>query len=1169
MANPRLLASLCLAAATTMAAADNAAQQRYGATIAITCSLPKPYNDQWAKPADLLREEKPGGPIVSDLASARYSLAFPVRLHINQVVLGVGDYKGGWARPKEVAVEVGGAVAGTVSFPAEGDQPVACAVSAESDRIAFVVKSVYPPRSGPEVKFGGFNQIRVMVDEDLGKLMAPPAAFPDDLPQYLMPTANLGSRRAWPVLGKPRTAAGHPCTIWDAEDIAALKRQIAEVPAAKDAWQRCLAGCEKLVTERVKVPDEPDYAEKPELGRAHTRVAEAIANLGMAYALSGDERFAAEAKSLLLQLADRYEAWPVHSNPKMKHDASKWSWQRLNDAIWLVQAAWGFDLIQGSKAVSAEERAKIADHFVMPCVKQIMSSQAIIAAPTNWSVICCTAVMVGARACDNQEFWDKAVNGLPVKNAKPDEHKGGIYFFIDKAIDDDGLWGEGAIGYQFMAMRGLVVMAETLWHNGIDVWGYHDSRLKLVFDSPLWFCYPGGTSSPALGDSGSASLFGRDAHLYQYAARRYGDRTYDAILSRIAPPLASVYNLFMPACDFRSVEAVGLPPVPSIRFPGVGYATARCGDGDASTYLLVEHGPNGSHHHPDKLAFNLYGLGEELFADAGIAWYTTDIYQHYYNHTLAHNTIAANGQRQIPTDGRLEAFCQAGDLALIRATCGGAIPGAGLDRTLVQFGGRVYDIYRYGSAAPMAIDLPYHSHGSIAPDPALAGVLAPWTDPEAKAEGYSYFEDARIAAWEADWSCAWTVKGGTMRLRAIGEPGTRLVVAQTPKGGEKLGTVMLRRSTKATVFAGVCDLIPNGGKDSVTALRKLEGEGGAYALVAALADGGEETVLVNPGAGAIRIGPWSTDSRVAALRTRGGAVEALILGGGRTLTGPGCDLALSAPALVTCYAAGDGLARFTNHGGTAIEATWAGIAYTTAASVGRDGAWSAKTAIAGGRFAIAADAAVDLARGEQPTVASREAAQRLAKQQAAAAAAAQRQREREALIAAQQAAAAKEPAPADALVVVQAEDFTGQGGGEATATTTKTAAMGPSLTGWNNNGHWIEFTCVIAKPGWYQIALKYCAEGDGASRVLRLDGQAADPNLPELALPGTGGWSNGADNWSLMPIAWPGTATPYLFHLAAGKHVLRFENPAGGGLNLDYLVIAPAAAQPTRAGIER
>ena len=68
-----------------------------------------------------------------------------------------------------------------------------------------------------------------------------------------------------------------------------------------------------------------------------------------------------------------------------------------------------------------------------------------------------------------------AFYGLKGTKEKP---TGGLFerHFGPGAIDQDGMWAEGAMGYQFMALEALVLDAEVLWHHGIDMYRYRDSR---------------------------------------------------------------------------------------------------------------------------------------------------------------------------------------------------------------------------------------------------------------------------------------------------------------------------------------------------------------------------------------------------------------------------------------------------------------------------------------------------------------------------------------------------------------------------------------------------------------------------------------------------------------------------------------------------------------------
>jgi len=1162
-------------------AEENAALRTRGARIEVTCDHPRPLNDKWNKPVNMLKETRPAGPIIHDLPSARITVSLPVPMTITKVGILSGDYRNTFAMGKDIRIEAPGHGAATFTLARDSENVQFFDYAARGDQITVHVTSAYPPRdekTDQKRVYGGINQVQVLVTEDLDKLFAIPASYARDLPVYVLRTPNLDPAAKVEVIGKPREVAAHPCTIWDKQDIVEIKAQIDKHAKAQEAYEGIVAYCEKALNDKMSVPDDPDRGDNPEVAAQHQAVAIGIGNLGIGYALSGNEAYAAEAKRLLLELAKRYEGWPVHAHPKFTHDSAKWSWQRLNEAIWIIPAAWGFDLICRSAAMTEADRRAIIDHFIMPCVRDIMRSAGVIRAPTNWSVIGAAGVMIGARASGDREFYEKSIMGLKWKPGErsladaippePGTCDGGIFYHIDHGIDDDGMWAEGAIGYQFMAMRGLLVIAEILWHDGIDVYGYRNGRLKLVFDSPIWFCYPGGNSSPAVHDSGGASLFGRDAHLYQYAKRRYGDYTYDAILRHVEPSLETVFNLFLPAADFSPVYNTELPEVPSILFPGVGFAICRAGAGEDSKYLFVDYGPSRSHGHPDKLNLSLYALGQELFADAGSAWYSTGIYKRYYSHSLAHNTVSANGMNQIMTGGRLEAYGSLGDLSLVRTSCDTAIPGTALDRTLLMSSDRLYDIFMIKSGVPFTFDLPYHCHGELEQSVATK----PWQEHPKEALGYAYFSDPVSARVDGDWACSWTVKRGRVDLRVVGEPGTEVVFAETPKGSRMLPTAMVRRTAKETVIGAAMDIVS--GKAGIKSVRKLADDPNGYGLIIELVSGGQEVVMVNSSDRRLNSGEWATDARVAFLQTDGKAITGFFLAGGTEAVGPVGRVTSSTPTLLACRTVQDGLVQFANWGESASRVTVIGMAPVEAVQVaapeGRRGAKVDAVTDAGGvSFDAAAVTEYGLSRGKQPTVAEYEAEIRRAK---LAAMFAEETRQRKAMKAAateQAVRARKAGVPEGYCVVVQAEKPFSQEGGKVNVTSKKTATYGDAFLNWDDPGHEIEYEVEVMHDGYYQVALKYCREGGPVTRSFRVDGEYPHEAFREMEMAGTGGWSNGADNWRYFTLRWPRLDQPFLVRLTKGRHLLRLGNVSGGGLNLDYIVIAAPDMKTTREAVER
>ena len=180
--------------------------------------------------------------------------------------------------------------------------------------------------------------------------------------------------------------------------------------------------------------------------------------------------------------------------------------------------------------------------------------------------------------------------------------------FSGKSIDVDGMWCEGAMGYQFMALQALVVDAEMLWHHGIDLYRYRDCALKCVFDSPLYFCYPN-LLSPAIHDSGNASIVGYNSDLYEYGYLRYRDPKYLEVLRRIKRRLMASFQLFTISTLYDvDLSAAGDVVAPeSVNLNGVGYGVLRVTDGEGTRNLLLDYGPNRSHGHPDKLNIDLWG----------------------------------------------------------------------------------------------------------------------------------------------------------------------------------------------------------------------------------------------------------------------------------------------------------------------------------------------------------------------------------------------------------------------------------------------------------------------------------------------------------------------------------------------------------------------------------
>jgi hypothetical protein len=151
--------------------------------------------------------------------------------------------------------------------------------------------------------------------------------------------------------------------------------------------------------------------------------------------------------------------------------------------------------------------------------------------------------------------------------------------------------------------------------------------------------------------------------------------------------------------------------------------------------------------------------------------------------------------------------------------------------------------------------------------------------------------------------------------------------------------------------------------------------------------------------------------------------------------------------------------------------------------------------------------------------------------------------------------------PAQQAVVMEAEKFSGQGGGSVLITN-RQGHSGSMITRWEaDRNHWLEWKFTALKPGTYAVVLRYCSGTDnGCRRALTLDGASPAEAFADIKLPYTGGFADRAADWQYLRVpAQPGAAsdaTPAVLNLSAGQHTLRLSN-LEGGCGLDQILIVP------------
>jgi len=102
--------------------------------------------------------------------------------------------------------------------------------------------------------------------------------------------------------------------------------------------------------------------------------------------------------------------------------------------------------------------------------------------------------------------------------------------------------------------------------------------------------------------------------------------------------------------------------------------------------------------------------------------------------------------------------------------------------------------------------------------------------------------------------------------------------------------------------------------------------------------------------------------------------------------------------------------------------------------------------------------------------------------------------------------------PADRKLVLQAEDFTAQGGGAVEVVADRQESWGTMLTKWHaDEGHWLAWAFDVPTAGHYDIRLRYASGGTKPVRKVELDGKVL---AEALAFEPTGGFATATGQWA-------------------------------------------------------
>ncbi len=477
-------------------------------------------------------------------------------------------------------------------------------------------------------------------------------------------------------------------------------------------------------TNRPALYDEVVYQNR------HMDLADSARDLGLAFQLTGTKKYADNAAAILRAYASAYPNYAQHDKDGGKaRSGGKATAQTLDEAQWLINLAWAYDLIFDS--LTPAERTSIANNVLRPAVANIQGNRAKL---SNWQTWHNAAIAMTGFALEDEKL---------VADAYTDPENG-FQVQIMQGAANDGFWWEGAWGYHFFTLQPMLYLAELGERVGIAA--YTQPNLRAMLTAPLTMAMPDGSLPPFNDDSGT-TLTSRE-WLYEIGYNRYRDPAMLGVLRGTRDWRALLWGA-------ENLASAPTQVLPSIALPQAGYAILRAGD---DRYLALDFGAHGGGHgHFDKLGYVAFGLGRELALDPGTRSYAAAAHTTWDRATIAHNTIVVDEQNQLEATGNLQRFVGLPGFSLAIADAGAAYKTAAITRTLALTPDYWLDLTRVTSLdrAAHRFDWIYHNPGLLS----TTYTLAPYTLPAKN--GYEHLKNPQAVttndAWHATWE--WSAVG--------------------------------------------------------------------------------------------------------------------------------------------------------------------------------------------------------------------------------------------------------------------------------------------------------------------------------------------------------------------------------------------------------------------------
>lgn len=530
--------------------------------------------------------------------------------------------------------------------------------------------------------------------------------------------------------------------------------------------------------------------------------------MGILYNVYDDERYASAGREILMQFADLYLKYPT-TNTIL--GPAHVFFGTLSESFWGTDMAYGYDLLYNYKGFSENDRAKLKNDFFYPLAKITQQFPESASNRQLWynNVSAAVGFLYG-----DQELIDFALKG-----------KYGFDWQLGSATPESGFWAEWS-GYHFVALRGMIHLAEMARHNGIDLYNLEIAgrSMKKMFDVPFDLILPN-YEFPRSKDSGGGNIL-EYATYYEVGYAVYKDPKYLALLNltsvvrgqQIVGETSALGEADAPVTMFNIASelpkhSMDIIPEESVNLEGNGFSVLRNGSGKDRRYLYLDYGiMGGEHGHPDRLQIGYYAGGRNWLLDPLNESYFNPNLQLWFRQSIAHNTPVVDQTTQTWTNGYGIFFGALPGLQVSSGASTTMYPGSKITRTLLQVGDYFLDLVDFTSPDTRTIDWPLQSFGALS----LSGLtLKP--EPrdlfghEPGIAGYDQLKEIHSGVTGNGWTGLFTEGNQHFMVKSIGEKDTRVFQAIAPRIGgfykqmvtdpRPMPMIISRRRTNSTRFA--------------------------------------------------------------------------------------------------------------------------------------------------------------------------------------------------------------------------------------------------------------------------------------------------------------------------------------------------------------------------------